>query len=218
MKNQHPRINMITQQLRTGNVLDETILSLYDELPRDAFVPENLHDFAYCDLQLPLDHDECMMTPLEEASILQALALKGHEQVLEIGTGSGFLTAMLSRCCQHVTSIDCYADFTESARKKLAQYQCNNVTLHTSNAYHGWLDNAPFDAIIYTGALPALDNMHRLQVLPGGKIFAVIGKKPCMQGQLHHLDHHETWQKNVLFKTMLPPLINNTIHPKTFTF
>ena len=217
MKNQNSRINMITQQLRTGNVLNENILSLYDELPRDAFVPENMQNFAYSDLQLPLPHNECMMTPLEEASILQALALEGHENILEIGTGSGFLTALLSRRCHHVTSIDYYADLTESAGKKLAKHHCNNVTLHTGNAYHGWLDKAPFDVVVYTGALHALEDMHRLQVLPGGKLFAVVGDKPCMQGQLHHLDHHETWHAEVLFETMLPPLINTTT-PKTFIF
>lgn len=217
MKNQNSRINMITQQLRTGNIQSESVLSLYDELPRDAFVPENLRNFAYSDLQLPLPHDECMMTPLEEATILQALALEGHENVLEIGTGSGFFTAMLSRRCQHVTSIDYYADFTENARKKLTQHRCNNVTLHTGNAYHGWLDKAPFDVVIYSGALLALEEMHRLQVLPGGKLFALVGDKPCMQGQLHQLDHHEVWHSSLLFDTMLPPLIN-TARPKTFTF
>jgi len=218
MKNQNSRINMITQQLRTGKIQNENVLSLYHEVPREAFVPENLHDFAYSDLQLPLPHNECMMTPLEEATILQALELQGHENILEIGTGSGFFTALLSRRCQHVTSIDYYADFTESARKKLIQHRCHNVTLHTGNAYHGWLDKAPFDVVIYTGALPALDDMHRLQVLPGGKLFAVVGSQPCMQGQLHHLNHQEIWYtRSPLFETMLPSLINST-PPKTFTF
>lgn len=217
MKNQNARINMITQQLRTGDVLSENILSLYDELPRDAFVPESFHNYAYSDLQIPLPHNECMMTPLEEATILQALKLEGHENILEIGTGSGFFTALLSRRCQHVTSVDYYADFTENARKKLKQYRCTNTTLHTGNAYHGWLDKAPFDVVIYTGALHAIEDMHRLQVLPGGKLFAIVGDKPCMQGQLHQLDHDETWHANLLFDTMLPPLIN-TASLKAFTF
>ena len=217
MKNQNSRINMITQQLRTGNVLNENILSLYSELPRHDFVPDNMQDFAYSDLQLSLAHDECMMTPLEEATVLQALALEGHENILEIGTGSGFFTALLSRRCQQVTSIDYYADFTEHARKKLTKHRCNNVILHTGNAYHGWLDKAPYDVVVYTGALRTLEKMQRLQVLPGGKLFAVIGEKPCLQGQLHTLDHHETWYTEVLFETLLPPLINTT-PPKTFTF
>jgi len=217
MKSQHSRMNMITQQLRTGNVQNESILSLYDELPRDAFVPENMQNFAYSDLQLPLPHNERMMTPLEEATVLQALALEGHEQVLEIGTGTGFFTALLSHHCQHVTSIDYYADFTENARKNLTTHRCNNVTLHTGNAYHGWLDKAPYDVVVYTGALHTLDNMHRLQVLPGGKLFDVVGDKPCMQGNLYRLDHHETWHTQLLFDTVLPPLINTT-NPKIFTF
>lgn len=218
MKNQNLRINMISQQLRTGNVLNESILSLYEELPRHQFVPENMQNFAYSDLQLPLPHNACMMTPLEEARILQALALEGHENILEIGTGSGFFTALLSRQCHHVTSVDYYADFTENAGKNLAKHHCNNVTLHTGNAYHGWLDKAPFDVIVYTGALSVIEDMHRLQVLPGGKLFAIVGDKPCMQGQLHHLDHYETWHAEVLFETMLPPLINTATLPKTFIF
>ena len=218
MRNQIPRINMIKQQLRTGNVLNETILSLYDTLPRHAFVPDELKHIAYSDLQLPLPHQQRMMTPLEEATILQELALKGHEHVLEIGTGSGFLTALLSRLCQHVTSIDIYSDFTEHARKALATHQCENTTLLTGDASRGWLDGAPYDVVIYTGALPQLTDMHRLQVLPGGQLFAVVGEAPIMQGQRHTLNHQKAWQTRLLFETELPLLITHATAPKTFVF
>jgi protein-L-isoaspartate(D-aspartate) O-methyltransferase len=218
MRNQIPRINMIKQQLRTGNVLNETILSLYDTLPRHAFVPDELKHIAYSDLQLPLPHKQRMMTPLEEATILQALALKGHEHVLEIGTGSGFFTALLSRLCQHVTSLDIYPDFTEHAQKALATQQCENVTLLTGDASRGWLDGAPYDVVIYTGALPQLTDMHRLQVLPGGQLFAMVGQAPIMQGQLHTLNHQKVWQTRLLFETELPSLITHATEPKTFVF
>lgn len=201
-------INMIKQQLRTGDVLDSSILSLYDDLPREAFVPEALQAFAYTDTQLALAHGQRMMTPLEEASLLQALALKGHETILEVGTGSGFLTAMLSRLSKHVVSVDYYADLVDLARQRLASHQCDNVTLFTGDASLGWLDKAPYDVVVFTGALLNITETHRLQVIPGGKLFAIVGSAPVMQGQLHHLDHQGTWRQELVFETNLPALIN----------
>ena len=210
MSYQIARTNMIKQQLRTGNVLNERILSLYDTVHRDAFVPASLQSFAYSDMQIPLAHEQCMMTPLEEALLLESLGLKGHEVVLEVGTGTGFLTALLSRLCKKVVSVDYYAEFTTSARQTLIDHHCDNVELFTGDASQGWLDSAPYDVIVFTSALPALSEIQRLQVLPGGKLFAIIGKKPVMQGQLHHLDHHGHWDVNVVFETCLFPLIDRT--------
>ena len=119
MSRSNQRINMIKQQLRTGNVLNESILSLYKTIPREDFVPQQLQHFAYTDAQLAIGHNERMMTPLEEATLLQALNLQGHEIVLEIGTGTGFLTALLSRLCKTVISIDYYAEFTKNAKENL---------------------------------------------------------------------------------------------------
>ena len=201
------RINMIKQQLRTGDVLDPKILSLYDIIPRDQFVPHALAHFAYTDMQLTLPHGERMMTPLEEALLLQALSLKGHERILEVGTGTGFLTALLSQLCQRVVSIDYYADFTNSARQRLTAHNCHNVDLFTGNAYLGWVEQAPYDVVILTGAISALTETHRLQVLPGGKLFAIVGIAPNMQGQLHRLDTLGHWHQELVFETNLPALI-----------
>ena len=199
---------MIKQQLRTNNVLDQKILSLYDEFSREAFVPDAFKSFAYSDMQLKLDHNQRMMTPLEEALLLQSLSLNGHETILEIGTGSGFLTALLSRLGSHVTSIDCYPDFTTQAQKRLQDHQCHNVDLLTGNAALGWLDKAPYDVIIITGALPALPESLQLQVHTGGKLFAIIGDSPVMQGQLYHLNNVGIWHERLIFETNLPELIN----------
>lgn len=209
MINQTARTNMIKQQLRTGNVLDERVLALYNDVPRDKFLPFKFQSFAYSDMQIPLPHEQCMMTPLEEALLLQSLALKSHETVLEIGTGSGFLTALLSRLCKKVISVDYYADFTLNARRKLAEQQCSNVELFTGDASQGWLDLAPYDVIVFTGALEALTEIQRLQLLPGGRLFAIMGTQPVMQGQLHELDHDGVWHERLVFETCLPPLINN---------
>lgn len=202
------RVNMIKQQLRTGNVLDERILSLYERIHRDEFMPSSLQSFAYSDMQIPLAHGQCMMTPLEEALLLESLSLQGHEVVLEIGTGSGFLTELLSHLCKKVISVDYYPDFTLNARRKLAEHQRVNVDLFTGDASQGWLDLAPFDVIVYTGAIKDLTEIQRLQLLPGGKLFAIVGQQPVMQGQLHSLDHKGTWTQRVIFETCLPPLID----------
>lgn len=214
---QNAQVNMVKQQLRTGDVLNETILSLFDVFPRHTFVPTNFQDFAYSDMQIPLDHEQRMMTPLEEGILLQALELKGHETVLEIGTGTGFLTALLSRLCKKVISIDYYQDFTSYARRKLNEHRCTNVELITGDACRGWLDKAPYDVIVFTGAQETLTETQRLQVMPGGKLFAIVGKEPIMQGQLHRLDHAGNWHGNVLFETCLPALIDK-LKPKEFVF
>lgn len=214
---QKARINMIKQQLRTNNVLNEDILSLFEIFPREDFVPSSYKHFAYSDMQIPLAHSQRMMTPVEEGLLLQGLALKGNETVLEVGTGTGFLTAMLSRLCNQVISIDYFPEFTQQAQQKLATFHCNNVELITGDACRGWLDKAPYDVIVFTGALETLEETQRLQILPGGKLFAVIGKEPVMQGQLHHLDHSGNWHGSVLFETCLPQLIDK-LKPKEFVF
>lgn len=211
---QTAQINMIKQQLRTGNVLNEQILRLYADIPREAFVPEAYKAFAYSDKQLPLAHNQCMMTPLEEGLILQALKLNNHETVLEIGTGTGFLTALLSRLAKHVVSLDYYETFTEKARERLRQFECHNVTCITADAAQGYVDKAPYDVIVFSGGMETLTEIQRLQLLPGGRLIAILGRAPIMQVQLHHLDHHGQWSEQILFETCLPPLIDKLSHQR----
>ncbi len=216
-KSHNARINMVKQQLRTGDVLDETIIALFDTLPRDEFVPGTFKELAYSDMQIPLAHGQCMMTPLEEGKLVQALALKGHETVLEIGTGSGFLTTLLSHLSRNVLSIDYYQEFSDHANHKLVEHQRTNVELITGDGSRGWLEKAPYDVIIFTGAIEAITETHRLQIVPGGKLFAIVGKDPIMQGQLHYLDHDDNWHVKVIFETCIPPLIDKA-KPKEFVF
>jgi protein-L-isoaspartate(D-aspartate) O-methyltransferase len=217
MSNQSARINMIKQQLRTGDVLKDSVLDLYDLIPRHEFVPELYSHFAYSDMQIPLLHGQRMLTPLEEGLILQALELKGYETVLEVGTGSGFFTAMLSKLCKQVISIDCYPDFTHRARQKLEAHKCTNVELVTGDACRGWLENAPYDVMVYTGAVERLTETHRLQILPGGKLFTIEGKFPIMQARLYNLDHNGIWTDSMLFETDIPQLVDQ-LKPKEFVF
>lgn len=199
---------MLKQQLRTGDVLNERILDLFTTTPREHFVPPPFNAFAYSDRQLPLPHEQRMMTPLEEGCLLQALNLQGHERVLEIGTGSGFLTALLSQLCKQVISIDLFPDFTTTASKRLDEHHCHNVELITGDGANGWLDKAPYDAIVFTGAINALSDTHRLQVVPGGSLFAIIGNDAAMQGMIYTLNHQSEWHARFLFNTNLPALIN----------
>jgi len=217
MNSQTTRINMVKQQLKTGDIHNQTILELYNEIPREEFVPNHFKNFAYSDMQIALPHHQRMMTPLEEGKLIQSLNLQGHETILEIGTGSGFLTALLSRLAKKVISIDYYADFTLQARQKLTAYQCANVELLTGDAFNGWVDKAPYDVMVFTGAMETLTETQRLQLLPGGKLFALIGSAPVMQAQLHQLDHKGQWYKEVIFETNLPPLIDE-LKPNPFVF
>lgn len=217
MTNRTARDNMIKQQLRTGDVLDEQILSLFSEFPREEFVPEGMQSFAYSDQQIPLAHQQRMMSPLEEGRLLQALKLQGTENILEVGTGTGYLTALLSRLCKSVISVDYYQDFTIKARAKLHKHGCHNVELITGDAHSGWLEKAPYDIVIMTGAIESITKTHRLQVLPGGKLLVIIGKEPIMQCWLMALDHEGSWTEDLLFETCIPPLINK-LKPKEFVF
>ncbi len=217
MTDQTACINMIKQQLRTNDVLDEAILSLFETVPRQEFVPPAFKDFAYSDMQIPLALQQRMMTPLEEAQILQALKLTGQETVLEIGTGSGFLTAMLSKLAKKVISIEYYAELSKAAAAKLAAHGCVNVELIIADASQGWLEQAPYERVVFTSALETLNETQRLQVLPGGKLVAILGKEPAMQGRVLSLDHQGNWQEKILFETTLPPLIDK-LKPKEFVF
>lgn len=217
MSSQIARSNMIAQQLRTNEVLDPSILDLFNTIPREAFVPTAYRAVAYSDLQIELAHHQRMLTPTEEGKILQALALQGHELVLEIGTGTGYFTALLSRLCKQVISVDYFSDFTNQARQKLQENSCENVTLVTGDASHGWLDKAPYDVIIFTGAIDELTETIRLQLMPRGKLFAIIGSGVVMQGQYHTLDTNGTWSKKIVFETNIPALIDPT-RPNQFVF
>lgn len=217
MTTQNAHLNMVKQQLRTGDVLDENILALFDTFPREEFVPPAMRQFAYSDMQIPLAHQQLMMTPLEEGRILQALMLKGNETVLEIGTGTGYLTALLSRLCKKIISVDYFPDFTNAAKSKLEHYGCTNAELVTGDGSRGWLEKAPYDVIVMTGAVETITDTLRLQILPGGKIFTIIGQNPVMKGMLFTVDHENTWSQKMLFNTCIPPLINKLQH-KEFIF
>lgn len=211
MNNHDAAIMILKQQLRTNAILNENILHMFDTIERHQFVPSVYANVAYSDYRIPLPHQQAMLTPSEEGTILQSLQLQGHETILEIGTGSGFLTAMLSRLAQHVISVEYFADMTQDAQKKLDAHHVNNVTLITADGAHGYFEKAPYDVVVVTGATAKISDALKLQVLPGGKLFAIVGRAPIMRGMLYTLSHDNQWSASLLFETYTPPLIDQSI-------
>lgn len=203
----HAQINMQEQQLKTCEIRSESVLELLSQTPRKEFVPERFRDVAYSDFRIPLDHGQTMMTPLEEATIIQTLGIQSHHTVLEIGTGSGYLTALMAKQAKHVISIDYYESFTHSVQKKLLYHAISNVTLITGDGIHGYLDKAPYDRIVLTGSIEHIDRSFHPQLVQDGKLVAIIGKSPAMEACLLTLNSAGKWNKQVLFDTNITPLI-----------
>src|SRR3569623_485634 len=166
---------MIEQQIRPWDVLDQRVLELIAALPREDFVPAGYLSLAYADINIPLEHGQTMMAPKVEARMVQALELKPRDTVLEIGTGSGYVTALLGKSCKHVYSVDIYADFVHRAAHKLTGHGITNVTLENGDAANGWGAHQPYDAIAVTGSLPILPEQLRRQLKVGGRLFVVTG-------------------------------------------
>jgi len=211
------RHNMIEQQIRPWDVLDQRVLELVANLPREDFVPSAYLSLAYADINIPLEHGQSMMAPKVEARMIQALNLQPRDIVLEIGTGSGYVTALLAKSAKHVYSVDIFADFAERARLKLAGHGITNVTLETGDAATGWEKDQPYDVIAVTGSLPLLPDSLRRQLKVGGRLFVVTGDAPVMSAQLITRVSETGYSQQALFETVLPPLVNAP-QPPRFVF
>lgn len=202
------RFNMIEQQVRPWDVLEPAVLEVLAAVPREAFVPEGYGALAFADLELPLGHGEAMMAPKLEGRLLQALAPRPGDTVLEIGTGSGFLTACLARLARQVHSVELYGDLLAAARERLAAQGVGNVTLEEGDGARGWERHGPYDVIAVTGSLPLLADELRRQLKVGGRLFAVVGEGPAMAATLITRVAPEGWSAETLFETALKPLAN----------
>lgn len=205
---QQARENMVLQQIRTSDVLDQRVLDLLETMPREDFVPETYRKLAYADMEIPLGHAEVMMSPVVEARMLQALNVQPHETALEIGTGSGFVTALLCKLARHVFSVDIHPDFTHAAADKLAAHGLLNLTLDTGDAARGWPNCGQVDAIAITGSLPILPEIFSLSLKPGGRLFAIVGDAPAMEALLITRLDNDNFRRENLFETVLPALRN----------
>ncbi len=216
MNTDYARLQMVNQQVRGWNVYDEDVLAMLGQLPREHFVPEEFISLAFADIALPIGHGEFMMTPTIEGRLLQALSLDGDENVLEIGTGSGFMTACLAQLASHVTSIDIYDDFIESAAEKLADEEIGNVELLQMDATQA-LPEGRFDAIAVTGSIQSFDPRFVEALSPHGRLFVVVGDGPAMQARLIERTEEHDWQTVSLFETELAPLVHGALPPQ-FSF
>jgi protein-L-isoaspartate(D-aspartate) O-methyltransferase len=210
------RQQMIDQQVRAWTVLDPSVLEVLSAIPREHFVPRDYEPLAFADMEIPLGHGQSMMTPTIEGRVLQALELDGSESVLEIGTGSGFLTACLASLCTSVTSIDIYDDFVDRATGLLHNSGIDNVTLMTMDATQN-LPDRQFDAIAVTGSIERLDTGFVDALLPGGRLFVVVGSAPVMDARLIRRTGDNDWHGESLFETQLAPLVNGALPPQ-FSF
>lgn len=216
MNTQYARLQMVDQQVRGWNVYDEDVLAMLRKLPREHFAPEGFESLAFADTAVPIGHGESMMTPMIEGRLLQALSLDGDDNVLEIGTGSGFLTACLARLAGHVTSIDIHADFIDSAAAKLANEGIENVDLCRMDATQE-LPQGNFDAIAVTGSIQSFDPRFVEALSPHGRLFVIVGDSPVMQAKLIERTEEHDWQTVSLFETDLAPLVHGALPPQ-FSF
>lgn len=214
------RFNMVEQQIRTWDVLDKDVLDLLFAVKREDFVPPAYRSLAFADIEIPLGHGQCMMTPKIEARIVQDLAIQPTDRVLEIGTGSGYLTALLARRAAQVVSIEYFADLSESARAKLAAAGVHNVELKVGDAAQGQRDvigATPYDIIVITGSLPVLPTAFTDALNPDGRLFVVTGDVPVMHAAVVSKTDTGQLQRTEVFETVLTPLIH-AAEPERFEF
>ena len=217
MNIEQARFNMIEQQIRTWEVLDTDVLDLLFEVKREHFVPAGHRSLAFADLEIPLGHGESMLQPKVEARILQELGVQAHENVYEVGTGSGYLTALLAHRGRHVTSAEIHGDLSRFAAGNLREAGLQNVTLLEGDGASAPLAESAFDVIVLTGSVPVLPQAFLDRLSPGGRLFAVVGDLPVMKAILVRHPAGAGFQHTELFETLLKPLVNAP-QPERFRF
>jgi protein-L-isoaspartate(D-aspartate) O-methyltransferase len=208
------RFNMVEQQIRPWEVLDTKVLDLLFKVRREDYVPDAYKQLAFADLEIPIGHGQTMLSPKLEARMLQELAVNPDDRVLEIGTGSGYMTALLASQGGHVYSVDIVDEFIRSAGVRLALHGIRNVTLEAGDAARGWDKRGPYDVIVLTGSMPLLPDAFQQSLKAGGRLFAVIGEAPAMEAQLITCaaagapGATATYGTIGLFETVIPALRN----------
>lgn len=208
------RFNMVEQQIRTWEVLDQDVLDLLFVVKREAFVPPQWQSLAFADLELPLANGEKMWAPKVEARVLQTLQLRGGEKVLEVGTGSGYFSALLASRAAAVTTVEIDQALSREAAQRLTRFA--NVRCEVGDAARGWGQDT-YDAIVLTGSTPMLPETLFAQLRPGGQIFAVVGDLPVMTARLVQWMAPGSRVSTDLFETVVAPL-KNAATPARFQF
>lgn len=201
------RSNMVEQQVRTWDVLDQRVLDLLFRVKRERFVPPQWRALAFADLELPLGGRAKMWPPRVEARVLQELALGRSDRVLEIGTGSGYFAALMASLAAEVVSVEIDASLAESARTRLARMGFDNVRVETGDGANGW-GSESYDAVVLTGSTPIVADALVAQVSPGGRLFAIVGDAPAMTARIIRWETPGSRLVVDLFETVVEPLVN----------
>ncbi|MGD8384249.1 MAG: protein-L-isoaspartate O-methyltransferase [Lysobacterales bacterium] len=217
MNFEQARFNMVEQQVRPWEVVDDRVLELLESTHREDFTPIRYRKMAFADVAIPLDNGQCMMRPVVEGRLLQALQLQPDETVLEIGTGSGFLTACLAQLSERVVSVDIFEQFLQEAAAKLQKKDITNVEFVHADVMSGWQPEQAQDVLVVNGSVPEVPEDFRGWVNPGGRMFIVCGEAPAMEAQLLTRLNATEWSEEGLFETNLPRLINAS-NPPQFNF
>ncbi len=210
------RRQMIEQQVRAWDVLDADVLDVMGRLPREEFAPPGYRDLALADMRVPLGHGQAMLSPKLEGRILQSLAIKRDDAVLEVGTGSGWFAACLGGLARQVRTLEIFPDLAAAARDNLARTAIDNVVVETMDAMTLAHDVA-YDVIALTGSLPMHDPRFEQLLAVGGRLFVVVGQGPAMEASLVTRVGRDEWMRESLFETVMDPLLHAE-QPSRFVF
>ncbi len=217
MNTDRERYNMVEQQIRPCGVLDKHLLDLFAHYPREIFVPDNYKSLAFAETQISLGNGQIMLEPSLVGRILSNLKLTGTEHVLEVGTGSGYLTGLIALLCRSLTSVEIIRPFAVQASNRLASLGFNNVEVMCGNATSILKSKQAFDVVVLTGSVPYLPMSLTNQTKCGGRLFAITGTAPIMHACIFTRINEGEWNKNWLFETVVPPL-KDIEYVSTFEF
>ncbi len=217
MDYEQARFNMVESQVRTWEVLDQKILSLLFKVKREEFVPAAYRSLAFVDMEIPLGHGEVMLAPKLEARLLQEVDVQPSDAVLEVGSGSGYMTALLATLAAKAHSVEIHPELHQMAVRNLRRAGIGNSSLYLGNAAGGWKTQAPYDVIVLTGSVPILSDEFMQQLNVGGRLIAVVGKPPIMTARLVVRRTADAFSTTGLFETSIPSL-RNAPQPESFVF
>ena len=206
MNIEQARFNMIEQQIRPWEVLDQEVLDLLFVVKREDFTPPAYRNLAFADMEIPIGSGQVMLAPRVEARLLQELGIKKTDKVLEIGTGSGYMAALLAARAEHVVSVEARPEIAEFARQNLERAGVANVSVEVGNGANGWPARGPYDVIVVSGSLPTLPDALLKQLRLGGRLAAIVGSAPVMEAQLVTCSAEGVYNTVNLFETVVPAL------------
>ncbi|MGB4062683.1 MAG: protein-L-isoaspartate O-methyltransferase [Azonexus sp.] len=217
MNIEQARFNMIEQQIRPWDVLDPQVLDLLFVVKREDFTPPAYRNLAFADMEIPLGDGQMMLAPKIEAKMLQELGLKKTDKVLEIGTGSGYMAALLAARAEHVVSVECRPALVDIAKQNLERAGVTNVTIELGDGANGWSQRGPYDAIVVSGSIPAVPDALLKQLRVGGRLAVVVGEAPVMEAQLITCTADGIYNTVNLFETVIPAL-DGFVAKESFSF